>query len=344
MVIVLIVVFLCRNKRYGAADKPPLCQLSNHWSCKGIQHNPSTSLVRCSNSKKYSRSIALSDFCYDYNQMSAHTHFGYSQEYESIQKIGKKISSSVAVQPENVVKNRYSNILPYDRTRVKLTYIQGEAGSDYINANYIPGFKSPREFISCQGPLPGTIADMWRMVWELNITNVVMVTKLVERGKVRCEQYWPEDHKPVFFGDVIVTMTTKTETEKNWHVREFMIQYSAKTRKVKHFHFLDWPDHGVPETSSPLVNFVKTVRLHILNENTPTLVHCSAGVGRTGTFICLDRLLQHIEKYDHVDIMGIVCEMRLHRAYMVQTEVIFCLIYLPETLVFYESIFTRLPI
>ncbi|XP_071942836.1 receptor-type tyrosine-protein phosphatase eta-like [Antedon mediterranea] len=319
VVIILVVIFLRRNRKYGP-DKPLLRRLSTHWSCKDDQDSPATPLVRCPNTKKYSRPVALSDFCHDYHEMIAHTHFGFSQEYESIQKVGKKLSWSAAVLPENVVKNRYSNILPYDRTRVKLSYIEGEEGTDYINASYIPGFTSPREFISCQGPLPGTIADMWRMIWELKISNLVMVTKLVERGKVRCDQYWPEDHKPVFFGDVIVTMTSKTETENCWHVREFMIQYGAKTRKIKHFHFLDWPDHGVPATGSPLIRFIQMVRLHIPDDNTPTLVHCSAGVGRTGTFICLDRLLQHIEEHDHVDIMGIVCEMRFHRSFMVQTE------------------------
>ncbi|XP_072045341.1 tyrosine-protein phosphatase 10D-like [Amphiura filiformis] len=268
---------------------------------------------------KFSRPVLLSEFCQDYHTMNAHSHYGFSQEYETIRKVGNKKNCNAAVLADNVSKNRYTNILPYDKTRVKLSSIDDDEGSDYINANYIPGFNSPREFIACQGPLPGTTDDTWKMIWEHNVATVVMVTQLVEKGKVKCDQYWPEDHKPVMYGDVQVTMTSSTE-QQDWNVREFTLQKAENTKKVRHLNYVSWPDHGVPESSDVLLSFIKFVRQQIPRNGTPTIVHCSAGVGRTGTFICLDRILHHIEDFDFVDIMAFVSEMRMHRNYMVQTE------------------------
>ncbi|XP_071499762.1 phosphatidylinositol phosphatase PTPRQ-like isoform X1 [Diadema antillarum] len=312
----LRVVLQCKHRldgrgRYHAANLKDveLTRVANN-------HHQSTVVSK----QKYSRPVRLSEFTRDWYSMNADSNYGYSQEYEAIRKVGKKLTTSTAVSAANVGKNRYTNILPYDRTRVKLSSVDDEDGSDYINANYIPGFTSPREYIAFQGPLPGTADDTWRMIWEQNVSTVVMVTQLVEKGKVKCDQYWPDDHKPVLYGDIQVTMT-QTFEETNWNIKEFILQIRDQRRHVRHWNFLSWPDHGVPDSSQDLLSFIRRIRSTVTPPSTtPIAVHCSAGVGRTGTFIVLDRLLQHIEQYDYVDIMGIVCEMRMHRNFMVQTE------------------------
>nr|XP_054775186.1 tyrosine-protein phosphatase 10D-like isoform X1 [Lytechinus pictus] len=269
--------------------------------------------------QKHSRPVRVSDFTRDWFNMNADSNYGYSQEYEAIRKVGRKMTTNTAVSPANVGKNRYTNILPYDRTRVKLSPVDDEEGSDYVNANYIPGFSSPREYIACQGPLPGTSDDMWRMIWEQNVTTVVMVTQLVEKGKVKCDQYWPDDHMPVLYGDIQVTMNQTIE-ENDWNIKEFAVQQRDQRRYVRHWNFLSWPDHGVPESSQALLAFIRKIRGTKPPSSAPIAVHCSAGVGRTGTFIVLDHMLQHMEQYDFVDVMGVVCGMRMHRNFMVQTE------------------------
>ncbi|XP_071827601.1 uncharacterized protein [Apostichopus japonicus] len=298
-----------------------------HMDSKGTyQAAPTNSMLlqsmsRNSSRAKYIRAIKLSEFCQDFHIMSGHSNYGYSQEFENVRRVGRKMTCYDAVLPENVAKNRYTNILPYDKTRVRLGSIDDELGSDYINANYIPGFSSPREYIACQGPLPGTVDDMWRMVWEQNVSTIVMVTQLVENGKVKCEQYWPDDHKPVFYGDIQVTMTQTTETE-SWNLREFSLYRPSEDqrKKVKHCNYLSWPDHGVPQNSESLLHFIEVVRHQNQKHSSPMIVHCSAGCGRTGTFICMDRLLQQIDEFDYVNVLGTVAEMRSHRQHMIQTE------------------------
>ncbi|XP_071496508.1 tyrosine-protein phosphatase 10D-like [Diadema antillarum] len=312
----LRVVLQCKHRLDGRGRYHPANLKDVELTRVANNHHQSTVVSK----QKYSRPVRLSEFTRDWYSMNADSNYGYSQEYEAIRKVGKKLTTSTAVSAANVGKNRYTNILPYDRTRVKLSSVDDEDGSDYINANYIPGFTSPREYIAFQGPLPGTADDTWRMIWEQNVSTVVMVTQLVEKGKVKCDQYWPDDHKPVLYGDIQVTMT-QTFEETNWNIKEFILQIRDQRRHVRHWNFLSWPDHGVPDSSQDLLSFIRRIRSTVTPPSTtPIAVHCSAGVGRTGTFIVLDRLLQHIEQYDYVDIMGIVCEMRMHRNFMVQTE------------------------
>ncbi|XP_019637967.1 PREDICTED: receptor-type tyrosine-protein phosphatase eta-like [Branchiostoma belcheri] len=265
--------------------------------------------------------IKLTDFVKYHTDMSRDSEYQYSEEYEKLKHVGTEQSRNAASLPENVGKNRYTNILPYDNTRTKLAAIDDVEGSDYINACYMPGYSSKREFIASQGPLPGTKDDFWRMVWEQNTSIIVMVTQCVEKGRVKCDHYWPYDNEPVYYGDIIVHMVNESVLPE-WTVRDFTLQHGNETRTVRHLNFTVWPDHGVPDTTISLLKFVRTVRGLIPQDNkNPVIVHCSAGVGRTGTFIALDRLLQDIEDgHDKVDIFGIVSEMRKHRVFMVQTE------------------------
>nr|XP_061780963.1 receptor-type tyrosine-protein phosphatase beta-like [Nerophis lumbriciformis] len=268
--------------------------------------------------------IRVADFEHHYNKLQADARFLLSGEYESLKDVGRNQPLDSALLPENRGKNRYNNILPYDSTRVKLSYVDDDPCSDYINASYIPGNNFRREYIATQGPLPGTKDDFWKMVWEQNVHNVVMVTQCVEKGRVKCDHYWPRDHDPLYYGDLIVRMLSESVLPE-WTIREFNICSEDDLRSIRlirHFHFTVWPDHGVPDTTQSLVQFVRTVRDYVYRSpgSGPTVVHCSAGVGRTGTFIVLDRVLQQSDSSDTLDIYGCVFELRLHRSHMVQTE------------------------
>nr|XP_027194856.1 tyrosine-protein phosphatase 10D-like [Dermatophagoides pteronyssinus] len=266
------------------------------------------------------RPIKFKDFSDHFRLMSADSDFRFSEEFELLKHVGRDRPCNAADLPVNRPKNRFTNILPYDHSRVKLLPTDDEEGSDYINANYIPGHNSPREFIVTQGPLHSTRDDFWRMVWEQNSRAIVMLTRCIEKGREKCDRYWPYDTQPVFYGNIQVTILNETQYQ-DWTISEFKVMRGDQYRIVRHFHFTTWPDFGVPEPPNTLVKFVRSFRERITTDNNkPIVVHCSAGVGRSGTFIALDRILQHIKKYDTVDIFGIVHEMRKERVWMVQNE------------------------
>ncbi|KAG8577865.1 hypothetical protein GDO81_010317 [Engystomops pustulosus] len=274
--------------------------------------------------KRSSSPIKSSQFEVHFSKLQADSNYLLSQEYEDLKDVGRNQAFDIALLPENRGKNRYNNILPYDFSRVKLSNVDDDPCSDYINASYTPGNNFRREYIATQGPLPGTKDDFWKMVWEQNVHNIVMVTQCMEKGRVKCDHYWPFDQDSLYYGDLIVQMLSESVLPE-WTIREFKIcsedQLDA-ARLVRHFHYTVWPDHGVPETTQSLIQFVRTVRDYINRTpgTGPTVVHCSAGVGRTGTFIALDRILQQVDTKDSVDIYGAVYDLRLHRVHMVQTE------------------------
>ncbi|KAJ8249735.1 hypothetical protein COCON_G00229510 [Conger conger] len=254
--------------------------------------------------RRISSPIKVSNFESHLTKLQADSNYLLSEEYEDLKDVGRNQPLDCALLPENRGKNRYNNILPYDSTRVKLSHVDDDPCADYINASYIPGNNFRREYIATQGPLPGTKDDFWKMV--------------------KCDHYWPFDQDPLYYGDLIVQMVSESELPE-WTIREFKIfsEYQLNFSKVvRQFHYTVWPDHGVPETTQSLIQFVRTVRDYI--NRTPgsgaTVVHCSAGVGRTGTFIALDRVLQQLDTKDTVDVYGAVFDLRLHRSHMVQTE------------------------
>nr|CAB3265286.1 receptor-type tyrosine-protein phosphatase beta-like [Phallusia mammillata] len=291
---------------------------------------PNNGAVPMEPRREASRVIQITDFNGAMNKLRADSDFKFSEEYEEFKSTGREQSTNAALFPENRGKNRYTNILPYDNSRVKLHAVDDEPGSDYINANYIPGNNNrQREYIATQGPLPGTKDDFWRMVWEQNTRNIIMVTQTVERGKIKCDHYWPFDNEPITVVDMTLQMTSESILP-DWTIREFKLTHGQDTRRIRQFHYTVWPDHGVPDTAETLVKFIRYVRRTIDREakhTGPTVVHCSAGVGRTGTFIAMDRLLQHIPTNSYVDIFGIVHQMRMHRVFMVQTESQYVLIH-----------------
>ncbi|XP_052810165.1 tyrosine-protein phosphatase 10D-like [Mya arenaria] len=263
--------------------------------------------------------VNLADFKNHIAYMKADSDFKYAEQFEDLKEIGRGQPVTHAELPCNRGKNRFTNILPYDHSRVKLLPIDDEEGSDYINANYIPGYRSKREYIVTQGPLPATRDDFWRMLWEQNTRNIVMLTKCIEKGREKCDKYWPTGSDAVFYGDLQVAVLNET-LFPDWTITEFRVSLGEQSRQVRHFHFTSWPDFGVPKKEQVLVRFVRMVREKLIKDAGPIIVHCSAGVGRSGTFVVLDRMLQRIKDHDSVDIFNAVLELRKQRVWMVQTE------------------------
>ncbi|KAL2093754.1 hypothetical protein ACEWY4_011066 [Coilia grayii] len=262
--------------------------------------------------------INKKDFQQHVEDLCANEHTKFQEEFSELPKLLPDLATSDADLPWNRSKNRFSNIKPYNNNRVKLQSEPGLAGSDYINASFISGYLCPNEFIATQGPLPGTVADFWRMIWETRTKTIAMLTQCFEKGRIRCHQYWPEDNKPVtVFGDIIITKLDEKVTP-DWTVRVLRVERHGDYMVVHHFNYTSWPEHGVPESSTTLIQFVKSVRSNRAHDNTTIAVHCSAGVGRTGVFIALDHLIQHVRDHDFVDIYGLVAELRSERMCMVQ--------------------------
>ncbi|KAM4703068.1 receptor-type tyrosine-protein phosphatase H [Rhinophrynus dorsalis] len=273
--------------------------------------------------KKSVQSVTKESFPAYYSRQHADSDFGFAEEYQQLSDVGTNQSKRAAEIPDNRAKNRFTNVLPYDHSRVKLSCIDGSPNTDYINANYMPGYNSVKEFIASQGPLPNTTADFWRMIWEHNVNTLVMLTNCVENGRPKCEHYWPLDYTPCTYGDITVTVTSETILPE-WTIRDFSLKHANQQgiKNVRHFHFTAWPDHGVPDNTSNIIEFRNLVREYMdqKRSNGPTVVHCSAGVGRTGTLIALDYLMQMMEKQQCIGIYGFVEKMRMNRPLMVQTE------------------------
>ncbi|NWI92980.1 PTPRV phosphatase, partial [Pitta sordida] len=268
------------------------------------------------------RPVPLQNFKQYYEMKTASANHAFFQEFEELKEVGKEQSKLEAELPANVSKNRYPHVLPYDHSRVKLRQQGEDPHSDYINANFMPGYTSQQEFIATQGPLKKTIEDFWRLVWEQNVCNIIMLTVCMENGRVLCDHYWPSESGPVSYGQVRVHLLTQSSSEE-WTMREFKLWHEGlqAERFVSHLHYTAWPDHGIPESTTSIMTFRELVREHIQSTKDagPTLVHCSAGVGRTGTFIALDRLLQQMKQEKVVDIFGVVYNLRMNRYLMIQT-------------------------
>ncbi|XP_037351543.1 receptor-type tyrosine-protein phosphatase V-like isoform X2 [Talpa occidentalis] len=274
------------------------------------------------NPRRTHRPIPIHSFRQSYEAKSAHAHQAFFQEFEELKEVGKEQPRLEAEHPANTSKNRYPHVLPYDHSRVRLTQLDGEPHSDYINANFIPGYTHPQEFIATQGPLKKTLEDFWRLVWEQQVHIIVMLTVGMENGRVLCEHYWPADPNPVTHGHITVHLLVE-EPEDEWTKREFQLQHVAQQqqRRVKQLQFTTWPDHSIPEAPGSLLAFLELVheQAHATQGPGPILVHCSAGVGRTGTFVALSRLLQQLEAEQMVDVFNAVYVLRLHRPLMIQT-------------------------
>eukprot|EP00041_Stephanoeca_diplocostata_P031894 m.1004042 g.1004042 ORF g.1004042 m.1004042 type:complete len:1187 (+) comp24047_c0_seq1:242-3802(+) len=220
-------------------------------------------------------------------------------------------------------RNRYADIMPYDDTRVKLS-----GHEDYINANYV-SFASPSDplnAVCCQGPTPDTTADMWRLVAEQNIEIVVMLTNLVESGRNKCAQYWPAVEGSTEIYGTVQVLWAGTENAGGYVVREFVMTHRGVSRTVYQVHFTDWPDHGIPTSARQFVDMmfaVERIKRKVMSRFSPLLVHCSAGVGRTGVFMMMNIVLDKLRRRIIPDLAAILEEIRKQRMLLVQTDMQF---------------------
>nr|XP_021337112.1 receptor-type tyrosine-protein phosphatase F isoform X12 [Danio rerio] len=263
--------------------------------------------------------ISVSELADHIERLKANDALRFSQEYESIDP-GQQFTWENSNLEVNKPKNRYANVIAYDHSRVVLTPVDGVPGSDYINSNYIDGYRKQNAYIATQGPLPETLSDFWRMIWEQRASTIVMMTRLEEKSRVKCDQYWPIRGTETY-GMIQVTMLDAVELA-TYSVRTFALYKngSSEKREVRQFQFMAWPDHGVPEYPTPILAFLRRVKACNPPDAGPMVVHCSAGVGRTGCFIVIDAMLERMKHEKTVDIYGHVTCMRSQRNYMVQTE------------------------
>ncbi|XP_065135682.1 receptor-type tyrosine-protein phosphatase T isoform X6 [Paramisgurnus dabryanus] len=270
---------------------------------------------------QFQPAIRVADLLQHITQMKCGQGYGFKEEYEGLAE-GQTAPWETAKKEENRNKNRYGNIIAYptdDHTRVRLQPLDGDPHSDYINANYIDGYHRPRHYIATQGPMQETVRDFWRMIWQENSASIVMVTNLVEVGRVKCVRYWPDETE--VYGDIKVTLI-ETEPLAEYVIRTFTVQKKGhhEIREIRQFHFTSWPDHGVPCYATGLLGFIRQVKFLNPPDAGPITVHCSAGAGRTGCFIAVDVMLDMAESEGVVDIFNCIRELRSQRVNMVQTE------------------------
>lgn len=253
------------------------------------------------------------------------------QQYQSLDLNSPNES---CLPPGTKSKCRYVNVLPNPESRVPLSKLPSDdspAGtSTFINANFVAGYNGkPRKYIASQGPLPHTVPDFWRMVWEHGVEVIVMTTGCVEGGRVKCHRYWPESDQGSVMRmppEVGLNITVVSEERP---VEEYMVTVmtiedakSGEKREIRHFWYLGWPDHGAPQESMGVVKFLSAVNEYSYRSDKPVIVHCSAGIGRTGTFMAIDLGMQELQSEWRVtDIVSIVQKMREDRGGTVQTFV-----------------------
>ncbi|XP_037040711.1 tyrosine-protein phosphatase non-receptor type 9 isoform X1 [Bradysia coprophila] len=266
---------------------------------------------------------------------------GLVQEYAEIRARAPEGTFTNARIRVNLAKNRYTDVLCYDHSRVILSQMDDEPTSDYINANFVDGYKQRNAYISTQGPLPKTTPDFWRMVWEQHCLVIVMTTRVLERGRTKCGQYWETDEGGEWEHGSFRVRTISVESNEEYTVSTLELTNSKtdESRIVSHWQFTSWPDYGVPSSAMAMLNFLQRVREQQAKmvkdmddtwaghgRGPPIIVHCSAGIGRTGTFITLDICISRLEDVGTADIRGTVEKIRSQRAYSIQMpdQYVFC--------------------
>lgn len=270
--------------------------------------------------------ISKSDLSAAYMDRHRDSDYGFQQEFELLPDRFSDRTTRSSDTRENVYKNRYPDIKAYDQTRVKLSQVDSIAGSDYINGNFVLGYKERKKFICAQGPMDTTVNDFWRMIWEQHLELILMLTNLEEYSKTKCAKYWPDKTEgDKTFGDVSVTHIQETRYS-DYIVRELKITKTgtgreSEERKITQYHYLIWKDFMAPEHPHGIIKFIKRLNEAYSIEKGCILVHCSAGVGRTGTLVALDCLLQQLKDEGQAAIFNTICDLRHQRNFLVQSLV-----------------------
>ncbi|GFT68728.1 tyrosine-protein phosphatase non-receptor type 12 [Nephila pilipes] len=253
----------------------------------------------------------------------------YELEFRQLKKLTEKLrddpdySCSWGLKDVNRPKNRYKDIVPYDKSRVILPKCDGVPGSDYINASYIKGASGAFAYIAAQGPLPNTVIDFWRMIWVCDVQVIVMACNEKEAGKSKCEVYWPSKEGISHYGNISVELIETSQVCSDFLIRTLLVKCDSEMRDIYQFHYTSWPDHGVPDTVQPMLELVRLMRDCQASETVPIVVHCSAGCGRTGTICAVDFVwacLRLGKLSEDFSLFQIALELRRQRIAMIQTK------------------------
>nr|XP_055116966.1 tyrosine-protein phosphatase non-receptor type 18 isoform X3 [Symphalangus syndactylus] len=232
-------------------------------------------------------------------------------------------STEAGSRPENVRKNRYKDVLPYDQTRVILSLLREEGHSDYINGNFIRGVDGSLAYIATQGPLPHTLLDFWRLVWEFGVKVILMACREIENGRKRCERYWAQEQEPLQTGLFCITLLKEKWLNEDIMLRTLRVTFQKESRSVYQLQYMSWPDRGVPSSPDHVLAMVEEARRLQGSGPEPLCVHCSAGCGRTGVLCTVDHVRQLLLTQmipPDFTLFDVVLEMRKQRPAAVQTE------------------------
>ncbi|XP_071397047.1 tyrosine-protein phosphatase non-receptor type 12-like, partial [Centroberyx affinis] len=242
----------------------------------------------------------------------------------------KTYPTKAAEKQENCKKNRYKDIVPFDHSRVTLTLTTSKNDTDYINASFIKGVSGSRAYIATQGPLPHTVLDFWRMLWEYNTEVIVIACREFEMGKKKCERYWPEKQEEAFVCEPFTVYCDSEENKGDYLTRTLRVTYHNCSRTLKQLHYVNWPDHGVPDTIPPILEMLQEMRSYQAHDDVPICIHCSAGCGRTGALCVIDYIWNLLKKQmvpADICIYDLVQNMRTQRPSVVQTKEQYELVY-----------------
>ncbi|KAG1664433.1 Tyrosine-protein phosphatase non-receptor type 9 [Nymphon striatum] len=335
------------NKRLSAVDSIP-CDVGSRGSSLNVSPNTSplkrlsvssvSSTIEESLHSDDGTGIQLDEFI---TMLRSKRRKGLYEEYFEIKSKSPDGTFESSRLKPNMSKNRYTDVLCFDHSRVKLTPIDADPCTDYVNANFVDGYKQKNAFISTQGPIGSTFGDFWRMVWEQHVLVIVMTTRIVEKGRSKCGLYWPTSKDAVQEHNNFIICCKSVEQQNDYTYVKLTITdvITGEMREVDHLQFTSWPDYGVPHSAVAMLNFLFKVREHqsqaVQNLDCkwlghplgpPIIVHCSAGIGRTGTFCTLDISIRKLEDTGLIDVKLTVEKIRSQRSFSIQApeQYVFC--------------------
>eukprot|EP00794_Sanderia_malayensis_P008095 gene8095-8963_t len=293
-------------------------------SAASVRHKQPPSHVEI---HRHHQPIAVHNFAEFSRNLQKDCHRALSLEYNKLKK-GQLYSWDIAMTAANQSKNRYPNIAAYDHSRVHLQPLAGQTNIDYFNANLISSYNRPSVYIAAQDPLHGNEAAFWRMNWDNNVPAIIMLSNMNEGAETQCANYWPHQGK-IQFGDISIALDL-VDSDPDFVIRRFTVSRKgqSESRIVYQFQFLSWPGSGVPKFSTDILRFRQTVRKNFRFETKPSIVvHCTDGIGRTGSFIVIDAMLDLAAKEQTIDIFNYVNFIRTQRIELVSAEEQYSFIY-----------------